>query len=284
MGEQRNLDEFFLVGQIPTDWLTADWHDKEKPKKRRRRNVLPEAYRRLSKSEKQQVRAAAKWIRQRVSLVDWGRKMPDEKAGKPVPKPVNLKEPVLAHLRKNWRSGVRKLTLTAIIRHLVDDDTAYFTANSLGDETILMIDIDCHATGTLEGATQFAEFLRENCFPNMYFEVSTHGNGIQGFVVVDRWKWSDAEYKAVLVDVEKWLRRVLRWTPFDVEDVELKGMPLVVSWGAAGAGKQRHLRVPGEDAQGVASDARVAGHDADDAARPAEAAGAVRRAGTGAGA
>ena len=41
-----------------------------------------------SKSEKQQVRAAAKWIRQRVSLVDWGRKMPDADAGKPVPKPA----------------------------------------------------------------------------------------------------------------------------------------------------------------------------------------------------
>ena len=66
--------------QIPTDWLTADWHEKEQPRRRRRRNVLPEAYRRLSKSEKQQVRAAAKWIRQRVSLLDWGRKMPDDES------------------------------------------------------------------------------------------------------------------------------------------------------------------------------------------------------------
>jgi len=217
--------------QIPTDWLTADWHEKEKPK-RPRRNVLPEAYRHLSKSEKQQVRAAAKWIRQRVSHINWGRQMPDKSTGKPVPKPVNLKDHVLPHLRGSWRSGVRKLTLTAIIRHLVNDDTAYFTANSLGDETLLMLDIDCHACGTLEGATQFAEFLRQNCFPNLYYEVSTHGNGIQGFVVVDRKLWKDADYKATLVNVEKWLRRMLHWTPFDVEDVELKGMPLVVSWGA----------------------------------------------------
>jgi hypothetical protein len=36
----------------------------------------------------------------------------------------------------------------------------------------------------------------------------------------------------VLVDVEKWLRRVLRSTDFDVEDVELKGTPLTVQWGA----------------------------------------------------
>jgi hypothetical protein len=120
----------------------------------------------------------------------------------------------------------------AIIRHLVGDDTAYFTANSLGDETLLMLDIDCHATGTLEGATRFAEFLRQHCFPDLYFEVSTNGNGIQGFVVVDKWKWSDGNYKGVLQDVEKWLKRVLRSTDFNVEDVELKGTPLTVSWGS----------------------------------------------------
>jgi len=129
-------------GQIKTDWLTADWHEREKSK-RRRRNVLPDAYRRLSKSEKEQVRAAAKWIFRKVSLLDWGRKMPDEKAGKPVPKPVNLKDQVLPYIQGNWGAGVRKLTLTAVIRHLVGDDTTYFTANSLGDLTILMLDIDC---------------------------------------------------------------------------------------------------------------------------------------------
>ena len=97
-----------------------------------------------------------------------------------------------------------------MIRHLVGDDTTYFTANSLGDETLLMVDIDCHSRGTLEGATRFAEHLKRNCFPDLYYEVSTHGNGIQGFVVVDRRLWKDADYKAVVRDAEKWLRRVLR--------------------------------------------------------------------------
>lgn len=223
MAEQRQIKT--------TDWLVADWHEKERPR-RRRRNVLPEAYRRLSKSEKEQVRAAAKWIFKRVSLLDWGRKMPDEKAGKPLPKPVNLKHQVLPYIQGNWRSRVRKLTLTAIIRHLVGDDTAYFTANSLGDETILMIDVDCHASGTLEGATQFAEFLKRKYFPNLYIETSTHGNGAHGFLVVDKSFWTAAEYKGVLGNLEKWLKRVLRSTDFDVEDVELKGTPMTVEWKA----------------------------------------------------
>ena len=221
-----------VQGRIDTDWLRADWHTEEPPRRRpRRRNVLPEAYRRLPEPERRQVRAAARWIRERVSHVDWGRKMRDEEAGKPVPKPVNLKEQVRPYLAGNWGSGVRKLTLAAVIRHLVGDDTAYFTANSLGDETLLMVDINCHSRGTLEGATQFAERLKRDYFPDLYYEVSTHGNGIQGFVVVDRSCWKDADYKATIQQVEKWLKRVLRNTTFDVEDVELKGTPLVVTWG-----------------------------------------------------
>ena len=223
MGEQQE--------QIKTDWLEADWHEKEKPK-RRRRNLLPDAYNRLPAHEKQQVRAAAKWIRNRVSLLDWGRKLPDKKAGKPLPKPVNLKHQVLPYIQGNWGAGVRKLTLTAIIRHLVGDDTVYFTANSLGDETILMIDVDCHATGTLKGATQFAEYLKRNYFPSLYIETSTHGNGAHGFLAVDKSFWTEAQYKGVLGDVEKWLKRVLRQTTFDVEDVEIKGTPMTVEWGA----------------------------------------------------
>jgi hypothetical protein len=133
-------------GRIDTDWLRADWHTEELPRRRHpRRNVLPEAYKALSGPERRQVRAAAKWIRERVSHVDWGRKMPDEEAGKPVPKPVNLKEQVRPYLAGNWGSRVRKLTHAAVIRHLVGDDTTYFTANSLGDETLFMVDIDCHA-------------------------------------------------------------------------------------------------------------------------------------------
>ena len=217
--------------QIKTDWLVADWHDKEKSKRRRRRNFLPEAYRQLSKAEKQQVRAAAKWIRQRVSEVDWGRKLPDEKAGKPLPKPVNLKDQVVPYLSGTWGKRIRKLTLTSIIRHLVNDDTVYFTGGR-GDEAILMIDIDCHGSGTLQGALQFAQHLKDHFFPGLYFETSTHGNGVHGFLAVDRRFWSDAQYKGVLGDVEKWLKRVLRSTEFDVEDVELKGAPMTVQWGA----------------------------------------------------
>ena len=54
-----------------------------------------------------------------------------------------------------------------------------------------MIDIDCHSSGTLEGATQFAQFLKENHFPDLYYEISTNGGGVHGFVVVDKRLWKD---------------------------------------------------------------------------------------------
>ena len=61
--------------------------------------------------------------------MDWGRKMPDEKAGKPHPQAGEPQGPGPTLHSGNWGSWIRKLTLTAIIRHLVDDDTAYFTAS-----------------------------------------------------------------------------------------------------------------------------------------------------------
>ena len=115
-----------------------------------------------------------------------------------------------------------------------------------------MVDIDCHASGTLEGATQFAEFLRENYFPNLYFEVSTHGNGIQGFVVVDRRLWKrcgvqgsprrgrEVAQAGVALDA---LRRRGRGAEGDAAG-RLVGQQ-------AGRSEQRDLRLPGEDAQGL---------------------------------
>ena len=48
---------------------------------------------------------------------------------------------------------------------------------------------------------------------------------------MDIWKWSAADYNGVLKEVEKWLKRVLATTDFDVETVELKGRCPVVVWG-----------------------------------------------------
>jgi len=50
----------------------------------------------------------------------------------------------------------------------------------------LNIDIDCHKTGTLEGAIAFANHLKDTLFPNLYFEVSTNGNGVHGYIIIEK--------------------------------------------------------------------------------------------------
>ena len=116
-------------------------------------------------------------------------------------------------------------------RHFLSEETVYFTG-SRGDETLLMLDIDCHKSGSLEGARQFAEFLKRRYFPNLYYETSTNGNGIHGYLVVDKRFWNEAQYNGVVKTAEKWLKKILASTDFDVETVELKGRCPSVVWGS----------------------------------------------------
>ena len=93
--------EHEFVGQITTDWLdgglaregTAEAKAPQRPPR-----SLPATSPRpkSSKSCRRQVDP------ERVSHVDWGRKMPDKDAGKPVPKPVNLKDQVVPYIQGNW--------------------------------------------------------------------------------------------------------------------------------------------------------------------------------------
>ena len=55
--------------------------------------------------------------------------MPDKKAGKPIPKPVNLKDQVVPYLSGDLGMVDPQAHPAAVIRHLVEDDTVYFTAN-----------------------------------------------------------------------------------------------------------------------------------------------------------
>ncbi len=149
---------------------------------------------------------------------DWGLKVWDDLEQKSVPKHVNRKETFLSFLQNVPFAYPRRLTQKVLIQHFLGQKTVYFTG-SRGDETIVMLDIDCHKSGSLEGARQFAQYLKEHFFPNLYYETSTNGNGIHGYLVVDIWKWTAADYNGVMKLVEQWLKRVLASTSFDVESV-----------------------------------------------------------------
>ena len=116
------------------------------------------------------------------------------------------------------------------MEHFQGKETCYFTG-SRGDLTLVNIDIDCKKEGSRQGAFAFAEYLKQRFFPNLYHEVSTHGNGGHGYLLIDKSICNDKDYNAVLKRLDAWLKDVLRSTDFDVENVEIKGTCPEITWG-----------------------------------------------------
>ena len=90
---------------------------------------------------------------------------------------------------------------------VVKPETVYFTGKRYrrrGETcvTLMMIDIDAHKRGGLEEAMRFADHLRDNFLPGCYVETSTNGNGAHVFLVIDKTDWADADYNAVLKDLD----------------------------------------------------------------------------------
>lgn len=116
---------------------------------------------------------------------------------------------------------IRQLTKYDFQDHLDKKQTYYFVG-SVGPYTLLMGDIDCHKKGTLQGAIQFAEYLK-GFFPNLKYEVSTNGNGVHFYVIVKKEGISPKEYKLGIKHFQSWLRYQLSLNDFDIELVEVKG-------------------------------------------------------------
>jgi hypothetical protein len=88
----------------------------------------------------------------------------------------------------NSRGWVHGMTAAAMRQHFTGESTVYFTADGRvrTPETLLMVDIDCHGTGTYEAAVAFARHLRDHHFPDLYFEPSTNGNGVHAYLLLDK--------------------------------------------------------------------------------------------------
>jgi len=117
--------------------------------------------------------------------------------------------------------------------HFMGLHTFYFTGNGRTSDpyTLVMIDIDCHRSGTYEGAVAFVEFLRAKHFPNLYWEPSTNGNGVHAYVVVEKQGAGDVFVNKMLDRLQMFLRSVLKSNPFNIEMVEVKGHCPEIIWG-----------------------------------------------------
>lgn len=155
------------------------------------------------------------WLNKHISKLDWG-----ERFDRPVH--MNNKATLLElyGCRRQW---VPAITYKMYQQHWDGDRTVYFTGNERGGHTLVMIDIDCHASGTREGAFAFASWLRAHHMPGLYYEESTNGNGCHGYFIVDYTDHSPEELCDLLKQIEKWIQSVSKG--WDIEMVEIKGHP-----------------------------------------------------------
>lgn len=182
-------------------------HERPKRKHRRRRTTI------------------YKWLRDRTSSIDYGVKF----RGHPIH--CNKNEAVLeAFQRQRWLS---RMTNAKFDQHFAGIETYYFTGNSRtrANETLAMIDIDCHKTGTLAGAIRFAQYVKDHHYPKLYFEVSTNGNGVHGYIVVEKSGLAPKFLNPLLKRLDHHLKALLHAGDFEVENVEVKGTCPVFTWG-----------------------------------------------------
>ena len=172
------------------------------------------------------------WIRQRTSPFCFGIKT---KQGNPAH--VNKNDDVRFHyqcLRMGWYGRrLSRLRNADMSDHFAGKKTFYFTADGRTSvsEVLINIDIDCHGFGSLAGAIAFVEHLKATRFPNLYYEVSTNGNGVHGYLVVEKGDLGDEGLNGALSTLDKWLKAELSKGSFDVENVEIKGQAPEFAWG-----------------------------------------------------
>jgi len=162
------------------------------------------------------------WLRKRFSHLDYGYKW----CGGIVH--CNTNDEVLDHLRN--KTKLSHLTNEKLGRHFSGEDTFYFAGNSWGEQTLVMVDIDCHhGIGNLDGALSYAKFLKDTLFPSLYYEPSTNGHGAHGYFVLAKAGVSPEEVNALLGQLQAYLRQTIMG--FNIETVEIKGRCPVIVWG-----------------------------------------------------
>jgi hypothetical protein len=179
-------------------------------------------------------------------------------------KKKRIKDPVCSHLRKlispygfGWAEddGVGRYSNDLLIRwynasgfmgtpsnsdiyaHFAGQDTLYFWADGRKSSplTLSMIDIDCHGHGNAQSSKAFADWLKDNYFPNLYHEPSTNGKGRHGYFILFKDRFGDVAVVNILKRLDKTLKKLLQLflathPQYEIENVEIKGTPHIITW------------------------------------------------------
>jgi len=127
--------------------------------------------------------------------------------------------------KKNSRRWIRRIANYDYRDHFDRKATYYYFGHPNAAFTLVMIDIDVLkklGLGTTEGATKYAEHLK-TIWPNLYFEPSTGGKGVHGYLVVRKPGHGACEVNEFLKRLQDWLRAEAELVNADIELVEVKG-------------------------------------------------------------
>lgn len=137
----------------------------------------------------------------------------------------------------NRKGYIRGLTNAQMLDHFRGETTYYFWADGRikTPYALVCIDIDNHKVGTLDAALAFARHLKDTLFPGLYFEPSTGGKGVHGYVLIDKRGFGDERLHGLCKMLDRALKVVhQRWRhenpDQDVEGVEINGHPPRITW------------------------------------------------------
>jgi len=177
------------------------------------------------------------WLMSVTSGLDIGKKVFSKKRNECHPIHLNSNDNIQRHF-ENLRWGSPswlkyRLSNKALKKHCLGDATYYFAgaSESYKPYSLTMIDVDCHNSGSLDGALSYLQYLRDHHFPNLYYEPSTNGNGGHGYFLLDKEEMGSQGIKPILSQqLDPWLNELA--AEFDVELVEVKGLPPELTWGS----------------------------------------------------
>jgi hypothetical protein len=199
-------------------------------------------------------RRAGKYLNTLISRIDHGKKIATRTGSHPIH--TNRHTAIMEYYRgqRAWLPAIRHRDYR---KHFDGSETFYFTADAYRTRTLINLDIDCHKSGSLAGAVQFAEWIKANIFPNLYYEKSTGGNGVHGYVRILTGNTSGpfsvnvATTPTQLCEWIKLLQYKLQQFQhrFDVEMIEIKGHPHVKHYKGrelVGITSGQHAKLPRE--------------------------------------
>ena len=113
-------------------------------------------------------------------------------------------------------------------RHFRSLETFYFfgTPRVKDEYTLVMVDIDVQKSkglGSPQGALKFVQYLKSTVWPDLYYEPSTNGKGIHGYIRMWKRLVGAGRVNQAIEQLQAFLRYQADLTSADIELVEVKG-------------------------------------------------------------